>query len=48
METLYQHQPKRLLRTLGIVCLTGLLMSCGVKDNVKILKLGHNLDQTTS
>ena len=53
METLYQHQPRyqpkeRLLRTLGIVCLTGLLMSCGVKDNVKILKLGHNLDQTTS
>jgi tripartite ATP-independent transporter DctP family solute receptor len=49
METLYRHQPlTRLLRNIGIVCLTGLLMSCGVQDDVKLLKLGHNLDQSTS
>src|SRR5690606_27875293 len=49
METLYRHQPlTRLLRNIGMVCLTGLLMSCGVQDDVKILKLGHNLDQSTS
>lgn len=49
METLYRHQPlRRLLRNIGIVCLAGLLMSCGVQEDVKILKLGHNLDQSTS
>lgn len=43
------NQPtQRLCRWISTLCVASLLISCGVQDDVKILKLGHNLDQSTS
>lgn len=43
------HQSlKRLSRLASVPLLASLLVSCGVHDEVKILKLAHNLDQSTS
>src|SRR5690554_4233174 len=43
------HQSlKRLSKLASVPLLAGLLISCGVHDDVKILKLAHDLDQSTS
>ena len=49
MQLMSFHQSlKRLSRLARVPLLAGLLISCGVNDDVRILKLAHDLDQSTS